>query len=292
MNGPDPLAEARRLAVVSIAVGAGLAGVKIAAGVAGSTFALVADGMESLLDVAYGVAAWSGYRLASRPPDDEHRFGHGKVEALMALGTALLLQLGAVWIAVQSIREIRTPHNAPAWWTLLVLLAVIVLKELLARRVQRATPPGGSVAVEADAWHHRSDALTSLAAFLGIAVALVGGAGYEAADDWAALVCCGIIAWSGWRLLLPAVGELLDRSPVAGVEQAVRRAAAAVPGVSGVEKCRLRRSGQVLFIDIHVEVPGDLSVREGHALAHAVKRALGDAGLGAVDADVHIEPAP
>lgn len=289
-TAPHPLDAAVRLSLWGAALGAVLAAVKIAAGVFGNSFALIADGLESCMDVVYGIASWLGYRVARRPADHNHRFGHGKAEALMALGAALTLIVGAGGLVWQSIVEIRQPHHAPAAFTLVVLVVVVAVKETFFRVVQRVAQRSGSVAVEADAWHHRSDALTSAAAFVGIAAALIGGEGWESADDWGALAACGVILWTGLRLLRRSLAEIMDEAPPEALELRARDVMGAVPGVSAIEKCRLRRSGSTLFIDVHVEVEGDLTVREGHTIAHRVKAALAGGEFGTVDVQVHIEP--
>ena len=289
---PHPLDNAMRLSLWGGLVAAVLAVVKIVAGWLGNSFALIADGLESCMDIVYGAAAWGGYRLARRPADDNHRFGHGKAESLMALAVSLVLLVGAAGLAWASVQEIRHPHFAPAPFTLVVLVCVVVVKEFLFRRVLREARESGSVAVTADAWHHRSDALTSGAAFIGIFLALAGGEGWEAADDWAALAACTVIAANGVSILRRSLHEIMDTAPTDETETRVRKLVLAVPGVAGVEKTRLRRSGSTLFIDIHVEVDGALTVSEGHRIAHEAKDALIAGGLGLVDVQVHIEPAP
>lgn len=287
-----PLDNAMRLSLWGGLLGAALAVIKIVAGWLGNSFALIADGLESCLDIFYGLAAWVGYRVARRPADENHRFGHGKAESLMALGAALILLGGASGLAWASVQEIRNPHNAPAPFTLAVLVGVVVVKEFLFRRVMREATLSGSVAVSADAWHHRSDALTSAAAFVGIFLALAGGEGWESADDWAALAACGVIAVNGISILRRSLHEIMDTAPPLETESRVRALVCAVPGVDGVEKCRLRRSGSTLFVDIHVEVDGALTVSRGHEIAHQAKDALAGGGLGLVDVQVHIEPSP
>lgn len=264
---------------------------KILAGVLGNCYALIADGIESTTDIFSSLVVWGGLRVASTPPDPSYPYGKGKAEPLSGAVVSLLLFGAAIAIAIQSIREIRTPHEAPAPFTLAVLVCVVVVKEVLFRRVIAVGHEIDSTAVRGDAWHHRSDAITSAAAFIGIAVALLGGPGYESADDWAALLACGVIGWNGWRLLRASLAEVLDAAAPPAVEVAVRAAASAVAGVVALEKCRIRKSGLGSFVEIHVEVDGGLTVREGHQIAHAVKDALLAARLGVLDALVHIEPA-
>jgi cation diffusion facilitator family transporter len=268
-----------------------LAAGKMAAGFLGQSHALVADGVESLADLFSSLIVWRGLVIAAAPADEDHPYGHGKAEPLAAAMVATMLLLAALWIAVNSVREILRPHAAPAPWTLAVLVIVVLVKETLFRHVFHEAASVESNAVKGDAWHHRSDAITSLFAGIGIAVALVGGPGYEAADDVAALLASGVIAWNGWRLLREAFGELMDTAPDLALTQEVRRLAAGVPDVRGVEKCRLRKMGWHLYVDIHVEVDGRLTVERAHAIAHQVKDHLREQLPKIRDVLVHIEPA-
>lgn len=284
------LASGAQLAVLGIVVNAALAIVKIAAGIFGHCYALIADGIESTLDIFGSVVIWFGLKVAAEPPDDEHPYGHGKAESLASIVVALTVIAAAIGLAVQSIREILTPHHAPAPFTLIVLVAVVVVKETLFRKVVHASAEIGSTAVKTDAWHHRSDAITSLAAFIGISIALIGGPGWEPADDWAALLACGLIAYNGWRLLMPALHETMDTAAPEAVRGEVIRLASSVVGVAAIEKCRVRKAGLEYYVDIHVGVAADLTVREGHRIAHSVKDAIRDAQPAIADVLVHIEP--
>jgi cation diffusion facilitator family transporter len=284
-------ARGARVTLLGIITSALLATIKIVSGIVGHTYALVADGVESLLDVFSASIAWGSLRYSSRPPDEKHPYGHGRAEPLGALTIAGVLIAASIGIAALSIREILTPHLLPAPFTLGVLIAVIVVKEVLFRFLVREGREIKSRAVETDAWHHRSDALTSLAAFVGISLALWHGDGWAAADDWAALFACGIIAFNGVRLLRSAFDDVMDAAPPPDVEATVRRVALTVPGVRGTHKCRVRRSGVALFIDLDVVVDGAISVKRGHDIAHDVKAALLDSNLGVLDVIVHVEPA-
>ncbi len=261
-------------------------------GVIGNSYALVADGIESTIDVVSSLIVCSGLRISLRPPDSTHPYGHGKAESIAATLVALILLGAAALIAFYSIREIRMPHHAPEWYTLPVLLAVVALKEGMFRYVRRTGRALGSMALEAEATHHRSDAWTSLAAFLGISVALIAGEGYETADDWAALVACVVIARNGVRLLRPAVDEVMDAAVPGSTVREVRGIAAAVDGVLLVEKCRVRKSGLSLLMDIHIQVDPGITVRRGHVIAHVVVDRLQTSSLPVLDVVVHVEPAP
>jgi cation diffusion facilitator family transporter len=201
------------------------------------------------------------------------------------------LLAAAIFIAVQSTREIITPHHAPAWFTLLVLALVIITKESLYRFVFRVGTQLTSTAVKGDAWHHRSDAITSAAAFVGISIALIGGNGYEAADDWAALLACAIILFNGYRILRAALNDIMDAAPPDPFQTRIREIASSVPGVFRIEKCWARKSGLGLLVDIHVEVDGDLTVRRGHEIAHEVSDHLKSSSLSIQHVLVHVEPA-
>ena len=266
-----------------------LAAVKIVAGWLGHSYVLIADGIESFADVFSSVIVWSGLRVSVKPADEEHPFGHGKAEPIAAGIVSLMLLGAAVLICIQSIHEIRNPHYPPAPFTLIVLVVVVAVKELMFRVSSRVGHHLQSTAVKSDAWHHRSDALTSIAAFVGISIALIGG--YAAADDWAALFAAAIIAWNGQRFLRSALDEMMDVSASPEVVREVERIATQVNGVESVEKARIRKSGLHLAMDIHVRVNGELSVREGHDIAHGVKKRLLESQHRINDVTIHIEPA-
>ena len=268
-----------------------LAAVKMATGVIGHSHALVADGVESLADLFSSIIVWRGLVVAAAPADEDHPYGHGKAEPLAAAVVSTMLLLAAVGITVQAIREIVQPHRGPSAYTLLVLVVVVVIKESLFRFVLREGISVESSAVRTDAWHHRSDAITSLAAGIGISVALIGGKDYEMADDVAAIVAAGIIAWNGWRLLRPSLDELMDASPDPVVAERVRDIAEATAGVARVEKCIVRKMGYHFFVDMHLEVDPQMTVQRAHQIAHEVKDQVRTRFPEVYDVLVHIEPA-
>jgi cation diffusion facilitator family transporter len=220
-----------------------LAAAKGLAGTLGHSYALIADAIESLSDVVSSFVVLIGLRVAMRPADENHPYGHGKAEPLAATIVSLALFGAAVTIAVESIHEIRTPHSTPAPFTLAVLAAVVLIKEVLFRYVVRVGETSQSTAVKTDAWHHRSDAITSALAFVGISIALLGGPGWESADDWAALLASGIIMLNAYLLLRPAVLELTDSIPGTGLGEDVRHVALSVPGVLSLDSKRLTNPG-------------------------------------------------
>jgi cation diffusion facilitator family transporter len=265
--------------------------VKFVAGIVGHANALVADAVESSADIFSSFIVWMGLSIAARPADEEHPYGHGKAEPIAAVVVAVGVLAAAFGLAIQSVREIFLPHHGPAPYTLGILIVVIVVKELLFRYVNRIGRDVESTAVQTDAWHHRSDALTSAAAFIGISVALIGGERWQSADDWAALFACAVIAANGIRLLRPAFYEIMDTAPRAKFVRSICQAATSVPGVVEVEKCRARKMGLDFYVDLHVGVDGKMSVHEGHEIAHRVKSAIQQSDSRVADVLVHIEPA-
>src|ERR1043166_7857944 len=281
-----------RVALLGLVVNVVLACAKIVAGLVGNAYVLIADGIESALDVGGSIVIWGGLTVAARPPDTTHPYGHGKAEPIAAIVVAFSVFAAALVIAIQSVREILLPHHGPAPWTLAVLIVAVIIKEVLFRYVIRFGRKVESTAVKTDAWHHRIDAMTSTAAFIGISIALIGGKPWQSADDWAALVACALIGWNGYRLARPAFFEIMDTAPHGRFIRSIRQAATSVPGVVEVEKCRARKMGLDFYVDLHVGVDGNMSVHEGHEIAHRVKSAIQQSDSRVADVLVHIEPAP
>ncbi len=276
--------------VVSIAVNASLASIKIVTGLIGHSYALIADGIESINDIVASGVVLLSLKFSSKPADEDHPYGHGKAEQLGALFSALSLLAAGATIAYQSAQNLVHRHESPAWFTLPVLVIVIVVKEVLSRYALKKSGETTSAALKGDAWHHRSDAITSAAAFLGITVALIGGPGYEKADDVAALVGCLVIGYNGIHLLRNALHENMDGAPPEELRHHVRTTAAAVVGVCFVEKLRMKKSGLGYFMDIHIQVDATATVEHGHQIAHNVKDALTNTIPQVNDVVVHIEP--
>ena len=230
-SGSVSVARGKRAALTGLMVNLLLVAIKLVAGIVGHAYALIADAIESSMDLFGSLVVWGGLHITSRPADEDYPYGYGKAETLATVVVSVMLLGAALGIAVAAIGEIRTPHHLPAPFTLVVLAAVVVVKETLFRTVLKVSDETGSPAVEADAWHHRSDAITSAAAFVGIAIALWGGPGWESADDWAALVAAAVIAINGVSLLRPAVRELMDRMPTGPNIERIAAAAAEVEDV-------------------------------------------------------------
>lgn len=290
MHQAEAAGRGIRSAQMGMLVNTGLAVTKLVAGVVGNSYALVADAVESTADIFSSLIVWSGLSVASRDPDETYPFGYGKAESLAAAIVSLMLLGAAAGISIEAVREIVTPHHAPAAWTLVVLVAVVIVKTLLSTRVGSVGRSIGSTAVQADAWHHMSDAITSAAAFVGISVAVLGGPGFESADDWAALFASGIIVYNGLSMLKPAVADLMDRSAGPEVLVPVREAAEAVPGVLATEKLAMRRTGMTYRVTIHVQTDAEMPLHEAHVLSGKVKSAIRAAVPQVQSVLVHMEP--
>lgn len=279
-----------RSTLIGILANTILAAIKGVAGVLGNSYALIADAIESASDILGSFVVIVGLKMAGKPADDTHPYGHGKFEPLAAAIVALTLIGAAILIAVESVREILIPHHAPAPFTLLVLAVAVILKETLFRFVINIGEAVRSNAVKADAWHHRSDAITSGAAFVGISIAILGGEGYESADDFAALIAAVIITTNAVLLLKPALYELIDTAPDPAIAAKIREVAAAVSGVMGTHKCHVRKLGFDYFVDLDVLCDPNDSIRKGHEIAHNVGEAIHKALPSITKVLVHIEP--
>ncbi len=287
---PNRLERSLRATFIGLAVNVFLSAAKLIAGIVGHSHALVADACESLTDIFSSIIVWRGVIVASAPADEDHPYGHGKAEPLAAAVVSAILLFVAGWIAIEALHDIGQPRPAPKVFTLLVLFGVIVIKEGLFRFVSREADSVESAAVRADAWHHRSDAISSVAAAIGIGTALVGGEKFAWADDAAALAAAGVIAWNGWRLLRSTWGDLMDTAPDREIKNEIRRLAEQVPGVAGVEKCFVRKMGYQLYVDMHVEVDPQMTVLRSHEIAHDVKDKIREVMPAVSDVLVHIEP--
>lgn len=285
-----PAEQGFRTTLIGIVVSVILAVVKATAGVLGNSFALIADAVESIGDIFTAIVMFIGLKTSLRPADENHPYGHGKAEPIAALVVVLGLTIAAGFIAVESVRNINTPHSPPKAFTLWVLLLVIIVKEVLSRHVSAVGANVESRAIQADGFHHRSDAITSGAAFIGIAVALIGGPGFEVADDWAALLASGIILFNAYHIGKPAFGELMDENPEVSWLEKAREAALSHPEVTSIEKLRVRKLGFDLYLDFHMRMDGDITVRDGHRIAHEVKDELMKLHPYMRDVLIHIEP--
>jgi cation diffusion facilitator family transporter len=280
--------EGMRSSLVGIGANLALAVFKCAAGFLGHSFALVADGVESFSDVVSSTVVFFGLKFAIKPPDEDHPYGHGKAEPIASIIVSLALMAAAVFIGVESIRRIREPHPLPELYTLWVLLAVVGIKLVLSRYVTAIGRHLESSAVDSDAWHHLSDAITSGFAFIGISIALL--IRNPAADDWAALCASPVIIFNAYRKLRHPFAELLDAKPSPEIERQIRSIASRVPGVVGVEKCQVRKVGFSYYVNLHIIVHGEISVSQGHSIAHKVEDTILKEAPRVAEALVHVEP--
>ena len=253
-----------------------LASIKWIAGIFGNSYALIADAIESTSDIFASFMVLLGLKYSARPPDKNHPYGHGRAEPLITFLVVVFLLTSAFIIAKQSLHNIQVPHEAPKSFTLWVLAGIILWKEVCYRWVLRKSKETNSSTLQAEAWHHRADAISSVAAFIGISVALFMGEGYEAADDWAALFASGFIVYNAFLIFRPALGEIMDEQNYDELKKEIREAAVRVEGVEGTEKLFIRKIGTKYFVDLHAIVKGHLSVREGHAISHRLKDSLLD----------------
>jgi cation diffusion facilitator family transporter len=284
--------QSLRATFLGIGVNIFLVAGKLAGGIFGHSDALIADAMESLADIFSSLIVWRAVVVAAEPPDREHPYGHGKAEAIAGTVVSTILIIAAAGIAVHAGQRLfDEDREPPRLFTLFVLIGVVVIKETVFRYVSRQADLADSGAVKADAWHHRSDAITSLAAAIGISVCLLGGRKYVYADDAAALLAAMIIGWNGWLVLRPALDELMDAAPNPKLLAEISARAAEVEGVRAVEKCHARKTGFQYLVDMHIEVDPNLTVLAAHAIAHQVKGRVQAAMPSVADVLVHVEPA-
>jgi cation diffusion facilitator family transporter len=251
-----------------------LAFVKGLAGILGNSYALIADAIESTTDIFSSFLVLFGLKYANKPADENHPYGHGRAEPLITFIVVGFLITSATIIAYESIQNITTPHDAPKSWTLILLAAIILWKEFSFRKVMKRAIETNSSSLKADAWHHRSDAITSVAAFIGISIAVLFGNGYESADDWAALFASGFILYNSYLIFRPALGEIMDEHLYDDLIIEIREVSHKVKGVIDTEKCFIRKAGMKYHVDLHATVDANITVKEGHDIAHLLKDTL------------------
>ena len=259
-------------------------------GIIGNSYALIADAIESTTDIFSSLLVLFGLKYANRPADENHPYGHGRAEPLITFLVVAFLITSACIIGYESIQNIQRPHSLPKSFTLYFLGAIIIWKEISFRIVLKKSKETNSSSLKADAWHHRSDAITSIAAFIGISIALFFGKGYESADDWAALFASGFILYNSYLIFRPALGEIMDEHLYDDLIDAIRNIATTVPGVIDTEKCFIRKAGMKYHVDLHARVEGEISVREGHNIAHLLKDTLRQELPELGHVLIHIEP--
>lgn len=282
--------KAIRTIYFSIIGNTSLALIKGFAGFFGNSYALIADAIESTTDIFSSLLVLFGLKYAKRPADKNHPYGHGKIEPLITFIVVAFLVTSAIIIAYESIQHIQTPHKTPKSWTLIVLGCIILWKEISFQVVIRKSKETNSSSLKADAWHHRSDAITSVMAFIGISIAIIFGEGYETADDWAALLASAFILYNSYLIFRPALGEIMDEHFYDALIIEIREKSIGVQGVLGTEKCFVRKAGMFYHVDLHAIVNGKISVKEGHNIAHKLKDYLKNEIPNLGHVLIHIEP--
>ena len=267
-----------------------LALIKGLAGFFGNSYALIADAIESTTDIFASFLVLFGIKYSNRPADKNHPYGHGRAEPLITFLVVGFLITSATIIAYESINNIGTSHDLPKSWTLYVLGAIIIWKEYSFRVVMKRSIETNSSSLKADAWHHRSDAITSVAAFIGISIALILGKGYESADDWAALFASGFILFNSYLIFRPALGEIMDEHVYDDLIEKIRVVAHQVEGIIDTEKCFIRKAGMKYHVDLHAIVNANITVKEGHELAHKLKDTLTEKLPELGHVLIHVEP--
>ena len=258
----------------SIASNTVLALIKGLAGFFGNSYALTADAIESTTDIFSSFLVLFGIKYSNKPADENHPYGHGRAEPLITFLVVGFLITSATIIANESIRNIGTAHELPKTWTLFVLGAIILWKEFSFRLLMKRSFESNSSSLKADAWHHRSDAITSVAAFIGISIALTLGKGYETADDWAALFAAGFIFYNSYLIFRPALGEIMDEHLYEDLIFEIRKISLQVKGIESTEKCFIRKAGMKYHVDLHAIVNANITVKEGHEISHVLKDTL------------------
>lgn len=286
------LSQVKRAAALSLITNFLLAIAKGLGGILGHSDALIADAIESCADIFSSFLVLFGLQYAHKPADEDHPYGHGKAEPLITFAVVGFLLISATIIAVESIRHLNEPQQQPEFFTLYILGAIIVIKELSYRYVYHKGVLTNSSSLKADAWHHRSDALSSLIAFLGISCTYLFGQGFEKADDWAALIAALFIVYNAYRIFRPALGEIMDEHTHHELIDEIRKASKEVPGVIDIEKCWARKNGMTYVVDLHLEMNGALTVTEGHGISHDLKDHLMEKFPYITEVLIHIEPAP
>ena len=274
----------------SIVGNASLSVIKWLAGYFGNSYALIADAIESTTDIFSSFLVLFGLKYSTRPADKNHPYGHGRAEPLITFLVVVFLVSSAMIIAYKSILNIGTPHELPRPFTLIVLGVIIIWKEISYRIVIRKSKETNSSSLKADAWHHRSDAVTSIAAFAGISIALFFGKGYESADDWAALFSSFFILYNSYLIFRPALGEIMDEHLYDDLVVSIRKISLTVEGIIDTEKCFIRKAGMKYHVDLHAIVDARISVKQGHDIAHKLKDTLKHKIPELGNVLIHIEP--
>ncbi len=277
-------------AILSIIGNVVLAIVKGVGGFFGHSDALLADAIESTSDVFSSLFVLLGIRYAAKPADDNHPYGHGRAEPLFTFMVVGFLLISATLIISNSVRNIHNTQSTPELYTLYIVGIIIIIKEGLFQFVKKRSIKTNSSILLAEAWHHRTDAITSLVTFLGIGMSLFFGPEYAFFDDWAAIIAACIIVYNAYRLLRPALGEIMDEHLHQELVEEIRNICIEIPDVIDTEKCFVRKTGMTYHVDLHLIVDENLTVKKGHDIAHRVKDIIQLQKPEIADILIHVEP--
>jgi len=267
-----------------------LAIVKGLAGVFGHSYALIADAIESTTDIFASILVLFGLKYSTKPADENHPYGHGRAEPLITFLVVGFLITSATIIIYEGITNMKAPRELPKSWTLIVLGIIIIWKEISFQYVIRKSKETDSSSLKADAWHHRSDAITSITAFIGISMTLLLGENFKNADIYAAFFAAAFIFYNSYLIFRPALGEIMDENLYDDLITEIRKVSLTVNGILDTEKCLVRKSGMKYHVDLHAVVDGSKSVKEGHKLAHDLKDKLQNEMDNIGEVLIHIEP--
>jgi cation diffusion facilitator family transporter len=282
----------QRVAATGMLVSGVLAAIKIAVGLSGHSTAVVADGLESAADVIASGFVLFGLMLAAKPADENHPYGHGRVETLTGLLIGLVLMAGGAFISWNAIRQIGHPHEPLqefVVWPLALSIAaktgLATLKFHFGRKLQ-------SDALTADAWNDATDTISAFAALIAVGLTLHDSVRFAEADRYGGFAVGLIVVSAGIRVVRETSMQLMDTMPDPQLIWQIREAAFGVPGVRGVEKCYARKTGFKYHVDLHLEVDPEMTVRRSHELAHEVQEHIRERLDWVADVLVHVEPAP
>jgi len=280
----------RRIAVASVLVGAGLAAAKISIGLRAHSTAAVSDGIESAGDVLTSGLVLLGLVIASKPPDADHPYGHGRLETVSALVVGMILAASGVLISFESLHLAHGSAHAPSAFAVWPLLASIAIKSVMSVAKLRYARRIGSSALAADGWHDTVDILSGCTALLGLGITLSDPVRFSAADHVAGSAVGVIIVLLGVRVVRDTMLQLMDTMPDPEAMDRIRMAGLTVPGVLGIEKCFARKTGLKWHVDLHLEVDPAMTVYESHEIATQVREKIRSEVDWVADVLVHVEP--
>jgi len=267
-----------------------LIAIKAVAGILGNSFALLADAVESATDALSSLFLWMGLRYAQRPPDENHPYGHGRLEPLLTFLVVAFLLGSALSIGIQGYLNLKNPQTLPKPFTLVVLLGIIAWKEATFHYIRLKAKRLHSSVLQVEAWHHRSDALSSLFALVGIGMAWILGPDFAWLDEAAALISALILVLNAYRIFRKAFSEIMDEDVYQPLANRILEIGESLPFIMGIPTCRIRKLGTRYYVDLHVWVDPSMSVAQSHAHAHDLKDCIMADQPQIQDVLIHVEP--